>query len=229
MQQLGVGIDALAPAEMLPRGGVAFAQRTGLSGPLFNSDDLGSYLIFALYPQARVFQDSRLQAYPPDHFRDIMAAYRAQPKWNELVAGVDWAMLSVPRANELSGAGRFPPSAWATVYFDDASEIVVRRAGAFAHLADEDEYRVLRPGFDPFAPLPATIAVADRLAIEVLRNRREDPDSFAPAAWLCLNGDDEDACAAAQAIAARRPELQRAALRLARRHAAPDADDEEEQ
>ena len=220
VQQLGAGIDALAPAGIIPRGGVEFARRTGLSGPLFNSNNLGGYVIFAMYPDARVFQDSRLQAYPPDHFRGIMSAYRAQPAWNELVAGVDWAMLSVPRANELSGAGRFPPSEWATVYFDDASEIVVRRGGRFAGLVGENEYRVLRPGFDPFAPLPQTVAAADRLASEVLRNRRENPHSFAPAAWLCLYGDDEDACAAAREIASGRPELQRALLRLERLRAA---------
>ncbi len=220
VQQLGVGIDALAPVEIIPRGGVEFARRAGLSGPLFNSNNLGGFLIFAMYPDARVFQDSRLQAYPPDHFRDIMSAYRAQPNWNELVAGVDWAMLSVPRANELSGAGRFPASEWATVYFDDASEIVVRRSGRFAGLVDGSEYRVLRPGFDPFAPLPNSFAAADRLATEVLRSRSENPAAFAPAAWLCLHGDDEEACAAAHAAAARRPELRRALLRLERLRAA---------
>lgn len=227
VRQLGVGIDALAPVEIIPRGGVAFARRSGLSGPLFNSNNLGGYVTFAMYPEARVFQDSRLQAYPADHFRDIMTAYRSQARWNELVAGVDWAMLSVPRANELSGAGRFPASDWATVYFDDASEILVRRGGRFAGLIDEHEYRVLRPGFDPFAPLPASFAASDRLATEVLRNRRENPDAFAPAAWLCLRGDDAESCAATQEIVSRRPELRRAALRLARLRAASIDDVEE--
>lgn len=225
--QLGVGVDALAPFEILPRGGVEFARRVGLSGPLFNSNNVGGYLIWAMYPGARVFQDSRLQAYPADHFREIMAAYRSQETWNSLVEGVDWAMLSVPRPNELSGAGRFPASDWARVYYDDASEIVVRRSGAFASLVGEYEYRLLRPGFDPFAPLPPTLAAADRLATEVLRNRRENPDAFAPAAWLCRNGDDEEACTAAAAIAARRPGLRRAALRLAHLRASVDSGPEE--
>lgn len=220
VHQLGVGIDAAAPAEIIPRGATAFARRVGLSGPLFNSMNIGGWVIWDLYPDARVFQDSRLQAYPAQHFRDIMAAHRSQERWNALVAGVDWAMLSVPRPNDLSGAGRFPTTDWATVYFDDASEIVVRRTGAFASLVEAYEYRVLRPAFDPFAPLPAAVETAERLVTEVLRNRQDDPRSFAPAAWLCLNGDDADACAAAHAIADARPELRRAALRLERRAAA---------
>jgi hypothetical protein len=219
VQQLGVGIEQLAPAEIIPRGGTAFARRLGLGGPLFNSNNIGGWVIWDLYPQARVFQDSRLQAYPAQHFRDIMEAYRSQERWNELVAGVDWAMLSVPRANELSGAGRFPAREWATVYWDDASEIVVRRTGAHASLIEAHEYRVLRPRFDPFAPLPTDIATADRLVTEVQRNRIDNPEAFAPAAWLCVHGDP-DACTAAFAIAAARPELRRAALRLERAHAA---------
>jgi hypothetical protein len=220
--QLGAGIEWLAPAEIIPHGGVDFARRTGLAGPLFNSNNIGGYLIWELYPESRVFQDSRLQAYPADHFREIMAAYRSQERWNALVADVDWAMLSVPRPNELSGAGRFPQKEWARVYWDDASEIFVRRAGAFARLVPDYEYRVLGPDFDPFARLPLTIAAADRLLTEVLRNRIDNPASFAPAAWLCLHGDDEESCAAAEEIASRRPELRRVVLRLARLRGTPD-------
>jgi hypothetical protein len=62
------------------------------------------------------------------------------------------------------------------------------------------------------------------LITEVLRNRTDNPKGFAAAAWLCLN-DDPDACTAAFAIAAARPELRRAAVRLERRRTAdPDQD-----
>ena len=226
VDQLGVGIDALAPAEMMPRGGAEFARRVGLRGRVFNSNNIGGSLVWELYPDTRVFQDSRLQAYPAAHFAEIMAASRSQAQWDALVAGVDWAVLSVPRPNELSGARRFPAREWATVYWDDACEILVRRNGAFAALIDPFEYRVLRPGFDPVAPLPASVDVADRLVAEAQRNRVDDPEGFAAAAWLCLNGDDADACATARTVAARRPELRRAALRLDRlRTARSDADD----
>jgi len=92
------------------------ARRDGLRGPLFNSNNIGDWVIWDLDPEARVFQDSRLQAYPSQHFRDIMDAYRSQERWDGLGAGVDWALLSVPRANELSGAGRFPTADWARIY-----------------------------------------------------------------------------------------------------------------
>jgi hypothetical protein len=131
-----VGAEAVEPRQFFSRDAVAFVKRAGLEGPVFNSHNLGGYLAWALYPEVRVFQDSRLQAYPPEHFRSIILASGSQREWNVLVADVDWAVLSVPRPNQLSGAGRFPVSEWATVFSDEAVEIMVRRSGRYARLID---------------------------------------------------------------------------------------------
>lgn len=127
VSELRFGGDALEPPSFFSRDAIAYARANGLRGPLFNSHNLGGYLAWCLYPDARVFQDSRLQAYPPGYFGAIIGASRSQADWNALVAPVEWGMLSVPRPNELSGAGRFPPTDWATVFRDQAVEIVVRR------------------------------------------------------------------------------------------------------
>ncbi|HYN09417.1 MAG TPA: hypothetical protein VES67_18685 [Vicinamibacterales bacterium] len=129
------GNAAIEPAAFFSPQAVAFARREGLHGPMFNSNNLGGYLAFGLYPDAQIFQDSRFQSYPPDHFRAILRAAESPPDWTALVAGVDWAMLSRARPDALSGIGRFPPAAWATVFRDDAVEIVVRRDGRFAAIA----------------------------------------------------------------------------------------------
>jgi hypothetical protein len=134
----GVRIGDAHPDVVFSARALAFARAERLDGPVFNSHNLGGWLAWTMYPEVRVFQDSRLQAYPPDHFRAILDASRSQPAWDELVSGVDWAMLSVPRPNALSGAGRFPSAAWATVYEDEAVEILVRRNGRYARLATPD-------------------------------------------------------------------------------------------
>jgi hypothetical protein len=41
-----------------------------LSGPIFNNYDVGSYLIFHLYPHEKVFVDNRPEAYATDFFQD---------------------------------------------------------------------------------------------------------------------------------------------------------------
>jgi hypothetical protein len=209
--QLGAGAAALLPPDIIPVGAAEFARNAGLVGPVFNSNNLGGYLVWAGYPDVRVFQDSRLQAYPATHFQSIMQAYRSQAAWDELVAGVDWAVLSRPRPNELSGAGRFPRDQWATVYWDEAAEVLVRRSGAYAGLLAAFEYTAFFPEVDPMAPL-AGDRVA-RVAAEARRNARENPLGFAAPAMLCLQ-DDAASCAAAEQLAAEHPWLRRAAARL---------------
>ena len=122
------------PEVYFPRAAVEFMRANGLKGPVFNSHNLGGWLEWTMYPDVRVFQDSRLQAYPPAHFRAILEASRSQQEWNALVTRVDWAILSLPRPNALSGVGRFPPDEWATVYDDGSVEIVVRRSGRYGAL-----------------------------------------------------------------------------------------------
>jgi hypothetical protein len=97
--------------------------------------NLGGFVEWTLYPSARVFQDARLQAYPAAHFRAIADASKSPEAWARLTAGVDWAVVSLARVNDLSGVGKFDPAEWGTAYRDEAIEIVVRRAGAYGSLA----------------------------------------------------------------------------------------------
>lgn len=125
--EIELGTSAVAPKQFFSQAAIDHINSAKLEGPVFNSHNLGGYLSWMLYPRVRVFQDSRLQAYPPEHFRSIIAASASQPDWNGLVAGVDWAVLSVPRPNQLSGDGRFPPTEWKSLFRDEAIEIVVRK------------------------------------------------------------------------------------------------------
>lgn len=211
LSQLGAGSDALAPREIIPVGAIEFSRTVGLAGAVFNSNNLGGYVTWERYPEVQVFQDSRLQSYPADHFRRIMTAYRSQPAWNELVSGIDWAVLSRPRPNELSGAGRFPRNAWATVYWDEAAEVLVRRGGRYDWLLSTYEYTLFLPDIDPFRqPHPGR---RERFLAEARRNARENPREFSTMAVLCLAGED-DWCARADRLAAERPGVYRAVARL---------------
>jgi len=134
VRNLQVGGDALEPPHLFSPRAMQFAREHGFAGPAFTSINLGGYVAWHLYPTARVFVDSRLQAYPPEHFRAIHDAAFDFAQWDRLTAGVDWAVLSVPRQNPLSGAGRFDPQAWGSAYRDGAVEILVRRSGRYGAL-----------------------------------------------------------------------------------------------
>jgi hypothetical protein len=125
--RLAVGTQAVAPQAFFTPDFRTVVERAGLHGPVFNSMNLGGFVAWELYPRARVFQDSRLQAVPAAHFLAILKASRSPEAWESLVRGVDWAVISLPRPNELSGAGHFREPAWRAVFDDDAIRIVVRR------------------------------------------------------------------------------------------------------
>jgi hypothetical protein len=111
-----------------------YAREHGLAGPVFTSMNLGGFVAWELYPSARVFLDSRLQAYPPSHFRAVMEASHDAAAWAAVTSGVDWGVLSIPRVNELSGVGQFREPEWASAYQDAAIQIVVRRSGPYGKL-----------------------------------------------------------------------------------------------
>jgi hypothetical protein len=195
LAHLRAGTRAVAPPSFFSPGLPAFARVTGLHGPVFNSMNLGGYLAWQLYPGTRIFQDGRLQAVPPEHFRTILEASRSQSEWDALVAGVDWAVLSNPRPDQLSGAGRFPRADWATIYWDEAVEVLVRRAGRFAALVQPYEYTLLLPDSD--AQVVARQLEGPegaRLRAEARRNMSENPEGPVAAAVLCAAGEN-DACA----------------------------------
>jgi hypothetical protein len=135
VRSIHVGGDALAPPEFFSARAMQFARDRGLAGPAFTSMNLGGYVAWELYPSTLVFLDSRLQAYPPAHFRAVMDASRDPGAWERLTAGVEWAVLSLPRVNALSGVGQFGQAEWGTAFRDPAIEIVVRRAGPYGPLA----------------------------------------------------------------------------------------------
>ena len=89
--------------------------------------NLGGFIAWELYPDAQIFQDGRLQAVPPQHFLSILKASRSREEWDAMLRGIDWAVISLPRPNELSGAGHFREPDWVTVFEDDAVRIVVRQ------------------------------------------------------------------------------------------------------
>ena len=186
---------------------IEFARSRRLSGPVFNSGNLGGFVAWELYPRVRTFQDARFQSYPPEHFLAIARAFESQLDWDALVSGVDWAILSRARPNALSGVGRFPRGEWPLVYWDDGTEIVVRRDGRFGQVALDDEYLLLAPEADP-AELETWLAspLGDRLRAEARRHRADNPRGFLAAATLCLDGD-ETACRALAEITATPPAI----------------------
>lgn len=65
-------------------GGVNFIKDNRIAGPVFNNFDVGSYLIWKLYPQQQVFVDGRPEAYSVDFFQKIYIPMQQSPElWKQ--------------------------------------------------------------------------------------------------------------------------------------------------
>lgn len=112
-----------------------FYDRQGLSGPVFNDTDIGSYLIYYLYPEERVFADNRFgDAYSSEFFSDIyLPMIRDEEAWQAGLETYGFNTLFLYHYDAVDGARdflyrRIYDPEWAWVYVDAYSVILVRNA-----------------------------------------------------------------------------------------------------
>jgi len=121
---MGLGKDSLESAE--------FFLKNGLQGPVFNNYDIGSYLIYNLYPKEKVFVDNRPEAYPEDFFTQVYVPMQEkEEKWREVAAQYNFNVIFFYRRDYTPWAQpflitRLADQEWVPVYVDDLALILVR-------------------------------------------------------------------------------------------------------
>ena len=110
-----------------------FFQDKKLQGPIFNNYDIGSALIFWLYPAERVFVDNRPEAYSADFFQDIYKPMQTDlQKWREYsklykIKTIYFSHVdSTPWAQDFLRFILADPD-WSLVYFDSYSVILLNK------------------------------------------------------------------------------------------------------
>ena len=122
------GIGALAENEK----SAEFFIETALHGPIFNNYDIGSYLIFHLFPNERVFVDNRPEAYPTDFFKGIYIPMQEDEKtWEIMDRKYNFNIIYFYR-HDLTPWGqpflikRLGDVHWAPIYVDEAVLIMAK-------------------------------------------------------------------------------------------------------
>jgi hypothetical protein len=196
-----IGLD---PA-LVPTKAIAFATDNALRGRMYNDLEVGSYLTWEGWPRHRVFQDPRINGYPPSFHARLRRDDLSRAEWDGLLAGfgVTTALVTYPDLNPR--AAFFDPERWALVYRAADGLVFVSRRPEFAALAARAEIPVTfdfdrATGVEP-RPLdtrPAGSPVADcewqrRLgdffvetrddprALQAYRNARATPGCLDPA------------------------------------------------
>lgn len=123
---LGIGVAAGAER------GVDFYQSQNLRGPIFNNFDIGSYLIYRLYPKETVFIDGRPEAYPADFIQHTYIPMQENPP---VFATVDthyhFNTIFFSHTDQTPWAASFLKTIirnpkWKVVYLDDTVIILVK-------------------------------------------------------------------------------------------------------
>ncbi|KKS29264.1 MAG: hypothetical protein UU91_C0007G0013 [candidate division WWE3 bacterium GW2011_GWB1_42_117] len=121
---VGLGKDSMESLE--------FFNRNSLKGPVFNNYDIGSYLIYGLYPREKVFVDNRPEAYPEDFFTETYVPMQEnEEKWKEVMARHNFNVIFFYRRDFTPWAQpflitRLADHEWVPVYVDDFALILVR-------------------------------------------------------------------------------------------------------
>ena len=131
MWRFGLGIDE----STIPRKGADFLQRHNIKGRIFNTHELGNYLLWRLHPDNEVFVDGRIDVYGEEVLKLATAIRYAQEGWEDELDeyGITIVLIDTktgPRPQKMWGRlGKelFKDENWALVYFDRICLIFLRR------------------------------------------------------------------------------------------------------
>jgi hypothetical protein len=118
-------------------GGARYFTRHQLQGPIFNNFDIGDYLIYHLYPEERVFVDSRPEAYPPGFFTDkLVPVLFDQGKWLALDHAYKFNVIFLGYHTQVLNFVQrlYYDDGWFLAYSDDYTIIFLRRGPKNDHL-----------------------------------------------------------------------------------------------
>jgi tetratricopeptide (TPR) repeat protein len=125
-KELGIGLAHYSSQS------AQFFKEQNLRGPIFNDYDIGSYLIFYLYPEVKPFIDNRRESYTDAFFSEIYLPMLVdEAKWQETLAKYNFNVIffhhydDTPHVRSfLSNRMRDPD--WALVYADIYSVILLK-------------------------------------------------------------------------------------------------------
>jgi len=123
--KFGLGVSGHAFSE----GAVKFIKDNKLSGNMFNDNYSGGHLIWALYPERKVFIDGRWEAYPPQFLNYYRAVISEPDLWDDMILRFKVAYVFINH-NSAEAAVIIPRLAgddrWLLSYIDSGASVYVR-------------------------------------------------------------------------------------------------------
>jgi hypothetical protein len=132
-------LDLGLEPDLVPTEAIRFVDDNGLGDRMYNDLEVGSYLTWHWAGRHRVFQDPRINSYPPEFHAVLRRDDLTRAEWEAFLArfGVTAALVTFPDLNPR--AALFDPARWALVHRDGEALVFAARLPAFAAFIARDE------------------------------------------------------------------------------------------
>jgi hypothetical protein len=120
-----VWMDAHFDPSRMPVQAVNYLERHEVNGPVLSPDYWGGYLIYRIYPQARVVVDDRHDLYGEDFFKSYLKMVHVERGWEEFLRTHPTSCVLLPRDAALANV-LVITKGWKPIYADDVAIAFVR-------------------------------------------------------------------------------------------------------
>jgi hypothetical protein len=121
------------PATNKPIAAVEFLKRENLQGKMFNNDEFGDYLIYAAWPQYKVFFDGRSDMYGERWGGEYTKIVRLHPDWERVLERHGFSWIFLPARAPLAIV-LLRHDNWHLIYADAVAHIFVKKIPEYAGL-----------------------------------------------------------------------------------------------
>ena len=130
------GVKHSFDPEEKPVEAVQFLKQEHIHGNMFNNDEFGDYIIYAAYPQYRVFFDGRNDMYGVEHMKEYFKIIRLGLGWEGVLEKYDinWIFFD---ADSLLSRYLLEREDWHLIYADRVAHIYVRDIPEYEYLIEK--------------------------------------------------------------------------------------------
>ena len=119
-----------------PVAAVEFLKKEKLNGNMFDNDEFGDYIIYAAWPEYRVFFDGRGDMYGVDMLKEYLKVARIKPGWNEVLKKYDISWI-IFNANSALSLFLMQRDDWKLIYADEVANIFVKNVKENQYLIEK--------------------------------------------------------------------------------------------
>ena len=119
-----------------PVAAVEFLKKEKVNGNMFDNDEFGDYIIYAAWPEYRVFFDGRVDMYGVDMLKEYQKVVCIMPGWNEVLKKYDinWIIFN---ANSALSVFLMQRDDWKLIYADEVANIFVKNVQENQYLIEK--------------------------------------------------------------------------------------------